>query len=83
MTTANNNLRMSRCPICGGSGRTDTDWNSKLEGKYGVIAVCRSCGAKTPVCRNMAEAVAEWNEGNISRSGENIRLNLFDNAQSF
>ena len=71
-------MRMIKCPICGGTGRTDTDWKSRIDGKYGVIAVCRSCGAKTPICRNMSEAVAEWNEGNISRDGENLRLNLFD-----
>lgn len=79
MTTANNNLRMSRCPICGGSARTDTAWNEeRINGTYGVFAICRSCGAKTPTCRSMAEAVAEWNEGNISKNGENLRLNLFD-----
>lgn len=74
-----NNLRMIRCPICGGTGRTDTAWDDgKINGTYGVIAVCRSCGAKTPTCRNMAEAVAEWNEGNISKNGACLRLNLFD-----
>lgn len=74
-----NDVRMIRCPICGGSGRTDTAWSDgKRDGKYGVIAKCRQCGAQTPVCKNMVAAIAEWNEGNISRDGENLRLNLFD-----
>lgn len=71
------NMRMIRCRGCGGTGRIDTAWDSeKKDGKYGVVAICKDCLARTPVCRSMNEAVAEWNEGNISRTGE-YRLSLF------
>ena len=74
-----NRPRLIRCPICGGSGRTDTAWESaRIDGKYGTKAVCRMCGAKTPVCKNANDAISEWNEGNISRNGMSLRLNLFD-----
>ena len=73
------NLKMSRCPICGGAGRTQTAWDSiRMSGKYGIIAVCKECGAKTPPRYSLEGAVAEWNEGNVSADGQSVRMSIFD-----
>lgn len=73
------NLKMAKCPICGGTGRTRTAWDSiRMSGKYGIIAECRSCGAKTMPRYSLESAVAEWNEGNITSDGQMVRMSIFD-----
>ena len=72
-----NDLKLKRCPLCGGSGRILTDWKTGFAGKFGNYVQCRKCGCRTQSHSTMFDAVRDWNEENVSKQGT-FNLSLFE-----